>query len=378
MEILFIKYSKTHSMNEEIEYLLFTCFYLLITGTFVDCYFMDNILLFIGLLSIFSVLSARIGVFYNYSFYEKCFNEDVYKNRIILLVFESLPVYFTAFIISYLEGDISADISNETEKKLNLDDKNENLGNKTENLGNKTENLNNKSDIVGNNNQFNNYNLKGLDPNTSGLLDHSDTLTNSSNLVQNQSDSFKQKSVFEPYFNICTVLYLIMGIVQLINIRRKNKFKIIEQNTECCRVKIDKISGISVFCRINEIFLYLVLTAKTENMSFVVFYFSFDFLFRLFPFKIPKNNIFKLIKIFITISTFYFIINQNYLNIILTGCIFTMNGFTNQMVYNSIQYTLMEKTIENFIVFGLFSLLLPFFAKRSCLKDFIFFNDVKL
>lgn len=287
MEMFYIKYSKRHSIIEEIEYILFTCFYLLITGQFIDCYFTGDLIIFTCLITIHNALSAKIGVFYNYSFYERCFNEEIFRNRILLIIFEGLPVYFSAAYMSYV-------------------------------------------------------------------------------------DSYK---TFKPYFYVCSALYLATGSIEIINLRENGKIEIIEDPRE---KKVKSISLLSVFCRVNEIFLYLVLISKTENVTFVVFYFSIDFIFRLFPLKLPKNLIFKIMKIVITISTFYFIINQDMLHIYIAVIIFLANGFTNQMVYNTVNNTLMEKTVENFLVFLIFSVFMVFFARKYCLRDFIFFNDVKL
>ncbi|KRH91808.1 putative transporter, partial [Pseudoloma neurophilia] len=140
----------------------------------------------------------------------------------------------------------------------------------------------------------------------------------------------------------------------------------------------NSISFLSILCRANEIFLFLVLSSQTDTMAFIVFYFSFDFIFRLLPVKLPENTAFKILKFFIIISTFYVMIYQDVLHIYITFMIFLANGFTNQMVYNSIENTLMERTIENFIVFLLYSTFYPYFAKKYCLKDFIFFNELKL
>lgn len=287
IEMIFIQMTYTNSLIEEIEYIVFICFYLFVTSRFVDWFFQTSPLIFSFLISIQSILSAKIGVFYNYSFYEQCFNEKLFHNRILLMIFEGLPVYFAALYMTYAE-------------------------------------------------------------------------------IYNS---------FKPYFYLCILLYLSTGIVQIFNLKDNKKIKVIE---DCEEKKLRSISFLSVICRANEIFLYLVLTARTENISTVVFYFSIDFMFRLCPFKLPNNIFCYLIKFLITVSTFYFIIDQSLIHIYFSLLIFLINGFSNQMVYNSVQNTLMEQTVENFLVFTVFSIFLPFFAKKYCLKDFVFFNDVKL
>ncbi|KRH91893.1 putative transporter, partial [Pseudoloma neurophilia] len=121
MEIFYIKYSNAYSLFEEIEYILFTSFYLLIISRLIDCYFIENIFIFIFLIIIYNILSAKIGVFYNYTFYEKCFSDDNFFNRILLIIFENLPVYFTAIYISFF------DLSFDNDKPLKIKNISENI-----------------------------------------------------------------------------------------------------------------------------------------------------------------------------------------------------------------------------------------------------------
>lgn len=279
---------KRNTRYEELEYIVFNCAFMICVSRFVDSIFLKNHFVFVILISIQNIFSAKIGVFYNYSFYEQCFNENIFRNRILLMIFEALPVYFSALVMTYVEH-------------LNS---------------------------------------------------------------------------FKPYFNLCILFYMFTGLVQcFLLLKKEKKLEMIKEESEG---KYMPLFILSILCRTNEIFLYLVLTARTENISTVVFYFSIDFLFRLLPVKLPKNILCYFLKISLTTLTFYCIIDQDFFHIYLSLILFVINGFSNQMVYNASTNNVMEQAAEDFCVFGVFAVFLPFFAKKYSLKDFIFFNDLKL
>ncbi|ELQ75107.1 putative transporter [Trachipleistophora hominis] len=289
VELCFIRWCRTNRPLEVLEYVAFLCVFMMCVSRFVDCIFKRSPCIFIVLVCIQNVLTARIGLFYDYSLYEQCFNESVFYNRIVLMVFEEVPVYLSALFMTYTV----------------------------------------------------------------------------------------RVNSFQPYYHLCILLYIVAGAMQCVILLRKEK--VLESVHEHVAAKRNvPLFVLCVLCKTNEIFLFLVLTARTENISTVVFYFSIDFLFRLLPFKMPKNALVYLLKVLIVAITFYCIIDQQFFHVYLSLFLFLANGFSNQMVYNAVSNSLMGQSVSDSIVFMLFSVFLPFFAKKYSLRDFIFFNAVRL
>lgn len=289
VELCFIHRCRTNRPLEVLEYVAFLCVFMICVSRFVDCLFEKSPYIFIVLVSIQNVLSARIGLFYDYSLYEQCFNESVFYHRVLLMVFEEAPVYLSALFMTYITGVKS----------------------------------------------------------------------------------------FQPYYHLCILLYVVAGAIQCVILLRKERMVVSVHENKPSKRNVP-LFVLCLLCKTNEIFLFLVLTARTENISTVVFYFSIDFLFRLLPFKMPNNVFAYLSKVLIVALTFYCIIDQQFFHIYLSLVLFFANGFSNQMVYNAVDNTLMEQSLGDFIVFMLVSVFLPFFAKKYSLRDFIFFNAVRL
>lgn len=131
--------------------------------------------------------------------------------------------------------------------------------------------------------------------------------------------------------------------------------------------------------------IYFFLMSELREQSYLVMYFSVNFLFKMVDVKItpPFFVRFMCAKYFVSLlaafSIFYFNVFGNYL--FLTG-IFLLNGLTNEIVYKGFEKCCgkREVVLAEFAIFGFVSCFVLYFGQKpdESFEDFIFFSSVRL
>lgn len=139
-----------------------------------------------------------------------------------------------------------------------------------------------------------------------------------------------------------------------------------------------------ILCTITDILVYFFLVTHMPDQSFLIMYFSFDFLFKAVFIDLPDRFFYFFItgKFLLLIITNVSAILFYYGHYVLLLLVFVANGLTNQIVYKKFDKTFNRKSkdFNDFVIFIVVLWVVMWYArgKDGSFEDFMFFSSVRL
>ncbi|EJW03774.1 hypothetical protein EDEG_01930 [Edhazardia aedis USNM 41457] len=136
----------------------------------------------------------------------------------------------------------------------------------------------------------------------------------------------------------------------------------------------------------SDIFIYFFLMSEIEKESYLLLYFSVDFLFKLLQKKPPRSCFHSFVygKIVLMFFTLFCVtLLKIYTHYIFIISLFALNGFFNRMIYCGFDQTVKNPIAvicDDYIIFIIVSCFVLWYGQKpeQSFEDFIFFSSIRL
>lgn len=195
---------------------------------------------------------------------------------------------------------------------------------------------------------------------------------------------------YKPYFDLASIFYFISALI-LYNISMKGitRYNAPKTNRSTFFIEDPSTSQIrtlffsKIFCTITDILIYFFLMSQMRAQSYLVFYYSIEFLFKLINVGIPRRyfNFFVGAKIAVTAFTFICVTFLSvYVHYLFLIVLFLVNGVSNQVIYGEYGKVCGKFDKSNIVIFMVVSCFVMWYGQKpdESFEDFIFFSSVRL